>query len=70
MANIKLNDLSTQNLSSPDLIEGSESFLTELNDGSNWISKQALARVVGGGITISDRAGITIAERVKVLISD
>jgi hypothetical protein len=49
MADIKLNDLSTQNFSGSDLFEDSESFLTELNDESNQVSKEALARVIGGG---------------------
>jgi hypothetical protein len=48
MANIKLNDLSTQNISGSDLFEDSESFLTELNDESNQVSKDVLVRVIGG----------------------
>jgi hypothetical protein len=43
MADIKLNDLSTQDISGSDLFSDSESFLTELNDESNQISGGRLA---------------------------
>jgi hypothetical protein len=43
MADIKLNDLLTQNISGSDLFSDSESFLTELNDESNQISGGRLA---------------------------